>query len=87
MCNNKLYNKFFIFSFIFFVLSVFVNSLIVYAATIDTKPKNKLEALTNYKLKIKRTISNSANQLLKEEFEMEFGFTTSATTIIDIGIQ
>ena len=51
------------------------------------KPKNKLEALTNYKLKIKRTISNSANQLLKEEFEMEFGFTTSATTIIDIGIQ
>ncbi len=42
MCNNKLYNKFFIFSFIFFVLSVFVNSLIVYAATVDTKPKNKI---------------------------------------------
>ena len=43
MCNNKLYNKFFIFSVIFFVLSIFVNSLIVYAATSKhIKPKNKV---------------------------------------------
>ena len=43
MCNNKLYNKFFIFSVIFFVLSIFVNSLIVYAATSkNIKPKNRV---------------------------------------------
>jgi len=43
MCNNKLYNKFFIFSVVFFVLSIFVNSLIVYAATSKrVKPKNKV---------------------------------------------
>jgi len=43
MCNNKLYKKFFIFSAIFFILSILVNSFIVYAATSKPiKPKNKI---------------------------------------------
>jgi hypothetical protein len=44
MCNNKLYKKFFIFSSVFFILSIVVNSLIVYAATSPEpkKPKSKI---------------------------------------------
>ena len=51
------------------------------------KPQNKLEAKTNFKLKVKKSILNNSNQQLKEEFVMTLGFTTSSTTIIDIGLQ
>ena len=50
------------------------------------KPQNKLEAKTNFKLKVKKSILNNSNQQLKDEFEMTLGFTTTSTTIIDIGL-
>jgi len=50
------------------------------------KPQDKLESKTNFKLKIKKSILNKSNQQLKEGFEMTLGFTTSPTTIIDIGL-
>jgi hypothetical protein len=43
MCNNKLYKKFFIFSSAFLILSIIINSLIVYAATVTPqRPRNKI---------------------------------------------
>ena len=50
------------------------------------KPQDKLEAKTNFKLKVKKSILNNSNQQLKEEFVMTLGFTTTSTTIIDIGL-
>ena len=50
------------------------------------KPQDKLEAKTNFKLRIKKSILNNSNQQLKDEFEMTLGFTTTSTTIIDIGL-
>ena len=50
------------------------------------KPQDKLEAKTNFKIKVKKSILNNSNQQLKDEFEMTLGFTTTSTTIIDIGL-
>jgi len=54
--------------------------------SVIVKPQNKLEAKTNFKLKVKKSILNNSNQQLKEEFVMTLGFTTTSTTIIDIGL-
>ena len=51
------------------------------------KPKNKLPALTNFKLKIKPTITRIDGLILKDEFVSELGFTTSSTIVTDINFE
>ena len=55
--------------------------------SIIIKPQNDLEALTTYKINIKKTILNTVNQTIKEEFTTSIGFRTAATTILDIGLE
>ena len=57
-----------------------INSVII-------KPQNRLESLTNYKIKVLGTVMNTSNLTLKDNFEMQFGFKTAATSIIDIGLE
>ena len=51
------------------------------------KPKSKLPALTNFKLKIKPTITRIDGLILKDEFVSELGFTTSSTIVTDINFE
>ena len=55
--------------------------------SIIIRPQNNLEALTKYKIKINKTILNTNNQTPKEAFEATIGFTTAATSIVDIGLE
>ena len=55
--------------------------------SIIIRPQNNLEALTKYKIKINKTILNTNNQTPKESFETTIGFTTAATSIVDIGLE
>ncbi len=61
MCNNKLYKKFFIFSSVFFILSIIVNSLIVYAAT--SKPKRPKSKITKKIRHQQRVIIDRLNKI------------------------
>ena len=49
-------------------------------------PSTKLDALTNYKLKLKTSILSNNQTSLREEFVSEFGFTTTSTTVFNIDI-
>jgi len=49
--------------------------------------RDQLPASTLYKVKIKKTIFDVENNILRDDFILEQGFTTSATTVSDIGFE
>ncbi len=62
MCNNKLYKKFFIFSAVFFTISILINSLIVYAAT-SSQSKIKKNKVTKKIRQQQRVIIDRLNKI------------------------
>ena len=49
--------------------------------------RNPLPASTLFKVKIKKTILDVENNILRDDFILEQGFTTSPTTVVDIGFE
>lgn len=49
--------------------------------------RDPLPASTLFKVKIKKTILDVENNILRDDFILEQGFTTSATTVVDIGFE
>ena len=62
MCNNKLYKIFFIFSAVFFTISILINSLIVYAAT-SSQTKSKKNKVTKKIRQQQRVIIDRLNKI------------------------
>ena len=62
MRNNKLYKKFFIFSAVFFTISILINSLIVYAAT-SSQTKTKKNKVTKKIRQQQRVIIDRLNKI------------------------
>ena len=62
MWNNKLYKKFFIFSAVFFTISILINSLIVYAAT-SSQTKIKKNKVTKKIRQQQRVIIDRLNKI------------------------
>ena len=49
--------------------------------------REQLPASTLFKVKIKKTILDVENNILRDDFILEQGFTTSPTTVVDIGFE
>ena len=49
--------------------------------------RDTLPASTLFKVKIKKTILDVENNILRDDFILEQGFTTSPTTVVDIGFE
>ena len=63
-CENKLFRKLLIFSFIFFGLSLIINSVIVYAATSNHhhRGKNKIQKIRKQQREIMKKLKNIENK-------------------------